>query len=75
MGVTLKQPLYEVISMDGFDYNLFIRDEKEILKPRLEEKGYTDIQFFMGEQDSFGPLSRICYCKDPDGNIKAFIYG
>jgi hypothetical protein len=67
--------LYEIISMDGFDYAMFFRDEQNILKPRLEKAGYKEIVFVMGEQDSFGPLTRVVVCTDKDDNRCYFIYG
>lgn len=69
------EALYKIISFEGFDYRMFIRDEMTVLKPRLEEKGFTDIRFSMGEKDTFGPLTRICVCRDAEGKPRRFIYG
>lgn len=69
------EPLEDVIPFNGFDYANWKRHEDDILAPRLAKLGYTDIFFGMGEFDSFGPLTRICYCKAPDGSRKRFIYG
>lgn len=67
--------LYEYISFEGFSFNLHLWCEEHVLQPRLEALGYTDIMWFDGEADFFGPLSRICRATHPDGNIEQFIYG
>lgn len=67
--------LNEIISFKGFRYEHYYRDEKEVLTKRLEEKGFTDIVFSMGEVDSFSPLTRICQAKDSDGKFRKFFYG
>lgn len=67
--------LWDVISSDGFNYNDYAENEQSIIKPRLEEKGYSSIIFAMGEQDSFGPLTRIVQCIDSEGNDCQFFYG
>lgn len=69
------QALWDVISFEGFDYATFYRDEQTVLTPRLRLKGYKDIKFYMGERDSFGPLSRVCICKDENDNPCYFVYG
>jgi hypothetical protein len=69
------QDLSQVISFEGFSYPDYYRGEREILQPRLEALGYTNVQWYMGEQDEFGPLSRVCYATKADGNIERFIYG
>lgn len=69
------EDLYEVISFAGFDWNKYRQGEEDILKVRLERKGFTGIVFKMGEQDSFGPLTRICLCFDSEGKRRRFIYG
>ncbi len=68
--------LYEVISLEGVKYDSYYRmQELEILQPRLEAIGYTDIKWFPGETDSFGPLTRTCRAKNPGGETVWFVYG
>lgn len=69
--------LHKVISMKGFDYlrTSYILQEETILQPRLEELGYTNIKWLMGEYDSFGPLTRLCEATSPEGSKVMFIYG
>jgi hypothetical protein len=67
--------LWDVISSEGFDFNDYAEHEQIILKPRLEEKGYSSIVFAMGEEDSFGPLTRVVQCVDAQGNDTTFVYG
>lgn len=64
------QDLYDEISMAGFDYARYWEHEESIIKPRLEEKGHTNIRFSMGERDSFGPLTRLVHT-----DTATFIYG
>lgn len=64
-----------VISLAGFDFLEYLEQEQLILKPRMEELGYSSIVFAMGEEDDFGPLTRIVQCVDPEGNDKTFFYG
>lgn len=47
--------------------------ENETATPRLENLGYSDIQFSMGDHDSFGPLTRIVTATK-DGVAYRFIY-
>jgi predicted translin family RNA/ssDNA-binding protein len=65
----------EEVSFEGFSFSEYYKDEKEKLKPQLEKLGYMNISFVMGECDSFGPLSRIIYATDPNGNFHRFVYG
>lgn len=58
----------------NFSFSEYYRDEKRILKPALENAGYTNITFIMGERDSFGPLSRIVIAYK-DGVRFDFVYG
>jgi hypothetical protein len=69
--------LFKVISFDGFDFDAktYRRQEITILQPRLELLGYTECRWSMGESDSFGPLSRICEAKNPEGKIVRLVYG
>jgi len=69
-------PLSDVISLDGISYTMnYLNEEKEILQPRLEELGYSEIEWARGETDSFGPLTRVCKAVNPIGEIEFFIYG
>lgn len=76
MGEIIFEDLYKIISFEGFTFSRYnyIKEEQELLKPRLEELGFSEIEFEMGESDSFGPLSRFCTCVDAFGNKRAFIY-
>lgn len=69
--------LAAVIDFAGFsfDKNNYREEELKILQPRLKARGYTRIKWMPGESDSFGPLSRLCECMSPDGNMVTFIYG
>lgn len=67
--------LQDAIRFDGFDYTHYYRDEKLVLTPRLEALGFTDIEFSMGEVDSFGPLIRLCHATAADGKRHKFFYG
>lgn len=69
------EDLHNVVSFEGFDFSAYFTHEQELLKPRLEAKGFTAISFAMGESDSFGPLSRVCYATDSEGNNRTFMYG
>ena len=73
MGVDFRS-LTEVIGMEGFDYAHYFRDERELLTPRMEEAGYSNIRWGKGETDSFGPLTRTCSA-DKDGHTFLFMYG
>jgi len=67
--------LSEVIDFSGFSFGDYVNGEKTILQPQLEALGYTDIQWYMGEYDSFGPLTRICQAKSSTGEMTYFVYG
>lgn len=67
--------LWSVVEAKGFDYDKYFDHEQTIIKPEMEAKGYTNIRFRMGEQDSFGPLSRIVSATDENGNPQTFMYG
>lgn len=67
--------LSEVISLDGFDYQRWRESEEQIIRPQLAFLGYRDIRFGPGETDSFGPLTRMVFAIDPDGERVEFVYG
>lgn len=67
--------LMKIISFEGFDFERYYNDEVEVLQPRLEELGFKEIEWSMGEADSFGPLSRICKAKTSTGEYVYFVYG
>jgi hypothetical protein len=48
--------------------------EDQTARPLLEQRGYSNVSFSMGEHDSFGPLSRIVTATR-DGVKHRFIYG
>jgi len=67
--------LDEVISFEGFVFSKWYEGEPQILQPRLEALGYTNVKWFMGERDSFGPLTRYCEATTPDGDRVKLWYG
>ena len=67
--------LTTVISFEGFNYADWFDGERRWLQPRLEELGYTDVKWERGETDSFGPLTRVCVAKNPEGETVKFVYG
>ena len=62
------------VSMSNYCWPLYWLWEDCIAASRLKELGYTMVTFHMGEQDSFGPLSRIVRCKK-GGVSYEFVYG
>lgn len=80
---TTKEPemldLFEVIGAGAADEPDFCsrsywKWEDETATPLLEKLGYANIQFSMGECDSFGPLTRIVTA-EKNGIPYRFIYG
>ena len=61
------------VAMDNYCSRYYWEWEDEIATPRLKDLGYSNIQWCMGEQDSFGPLARIVHC-DKDGQHYRFVY-
>jgi hypothetical protein len=59
----------------AFDFDQYLDGEHTILAPALEARGYTNVSFYMVEQDSFGPLIRGCVAHDPSGKRVRFMYG
>lgn len=59
----------------AFDFGNWSKGERDILRPALERRGFTDVGFYMGEQDSFGPLSRGVSATNPEGARVRFYYG
>jgi hypothetical protein len=66
--------LEDIISFEGFTFQDWRNGELEILQPRLQAAGYYNIKWAMGEEDSFGPLTRICHAS-LRGVRYHFIYG
>ena len=66
-----------LISFDGFEWNskTYFEQERTILQPRMEALGYSEIIWLNGEQDSFGPLTRVCRAFDRKGDLHWFVYG
>ena len=62
------------VSMEGYCSSSYWEWEANIAKPALSVLGYTDIKFYNGEVDSFGPLSRIVRCIK-DGVSVQLMYG
>jgi hypothetical protein len=68
--------LWSYLGLDAaaFDFENYSEQEVIFLKPAFERKGFSRVAFFMGEQDSFGPLSRgIRAWKDDKSYV--FFYG
>lgn len=71
------EELSNVISLDDITFgpHTYGDEELDILQPRLVAVGYTEIVWSMGERDAFGPLSRVCTCRDAAGEVRKFVYG
>lgn len=71
------EDLEDFISFEGFSYahGEWHRGEAEILQPQLQALGYTEIEWSMGEYDTFGPLTRVCKARGPSGELHWFVYG
>ena len=72
---TEYRDLEELIDFAVFDFANYREGEGTLLTPQLEALGYTQIQFQMGEHDSFGPLTRTCRTINRWGQVVWFIYG
>ncbi len=68
------EDLSETISMAGFDRLNWLTEERDILKPRLEEAGFEAVIFGPGERGSNGSRVRMVTCLDHDGNFRQFTY-
>lgn len=73
-GGTMEIDVFTVIEYKGFSYTDYRNGEREIIEPQLKERGYTNIQFFNIEADSFGPLIRGIHTVK-DGKPVEFYYG
>lgn len=71
------EELSNVISLEGIQYtrDTYLDDELNVLQPRLVSCGFTDIKWRMGDSDAFGPLTRVCTCRDAAGELRFFVYG
>lgn len=71
------EALSEVISMAGFDFPQWREQEESIIRPRLEEAGFTTIFFenLPGPRDRFGTVTRLVNAYDSDGNFRQMFYG
>lgn len=67
--------LTDVVNFEGFDWEKYYEGERDILQPQLEALGYIRFEWGMGEQDSFGPLSRMCKALNTEGKVAWFFYG
>lgn len=67
--------LEKLLDFTNFDFALWFEHEKNVLEPQLVAMGYRNIDWRMGEYDSFGPLTRVASATDPDGKVVWFIYG
>ena len=74
---TEYEELTNVISLEGltFTRETYLDEELSVLQPRLVALGYTDIRWSMGDHDAFGPLTRVCTCRDSAGELRSFVYG
>lgn len=71
------EDLFDVLgaAADAFDWNRWRDGEERVLRPALEARGYTGVNFYMLEEDSFGPMIRGCVAHDADGKRVRFFYG
>ena len=67
--------LNELLSFQGFSFSRYYRDEVTVLQPQLEELGYSEIRWYPGESDSFGPLTRTVMMVDSQGRWVQGVYG
>lgn len=68
---------YKIPSPDlSFGLSTYREEERTLATPALEAAGYS-IQgdWFDGERDSFGPLTRCVHAVDPDGNRVVVVVG
>ena len=63
------------IDWSKFKYSDYYKSEQDLIKPVLQNSGFTHVQFSMGEYDSFGPLTRVVIAKDNNGRVHKFVYG
>lgn len=68
------EALQDYISFEGFSYAIYYYGEQHLLQPQLEAIGYINVTWLPGEQDDFGPLSRVCRA-EKDGKTFWFSYG
>jgi hypothetical protein len=68
--------LMDIIDFKEFRFDHTYREqEKELLQPQLEALGYNVIKWVPGEQDCFGPLTRLCQTSRGSGEHIWFVYG
>lgn len=65
----------EILDFKDFSFADWYNGEKNILTPQLQKLGYSNIRWSMGEQDSFGPLSRVVTMTDSSGQVFTGWYG
>lgn len=59
-----------------FELGKYRTEERELGSPALEKAGYIlQGDWFDGERDSFGPLTRCIHAVDPEGNAVVVVYG
>ena len=72
--VVEMKPIIDWPSCFSFDH--YRRDEKELLDNRLWAKGYKKVgEWRTTEGDTWGPLSRACRYKTPEGEVVDVWYG
>ena len=60
----------------GFSWDEFYKSERDLIDPALKEKGWVKVgEWYSSEHDSFGPLSRACRYKTPEGQTVKVWYG
>lgn len=71
------EDLSSIISISGVDVFQWRDHEESILRPRLEEAGFTQIFFenLPGVRDGLGFVSRVVNAYDSSGNFRQMIYG
>ena len=65
----------DAIETVNFRFENYLDGEDKLLRPALEQRGFTNVCFGMLEEDSFGPLTRECVAVDPSGKTVRFFYG
>lgn len=59
-----------------FDIYKYRKEEIDLINPALRKAGYIlDGEWFDGERDSFGPLTRCIRVTDPYGESGVIVYG
>lgn len=69
-----QEDALEFFGVDDFRFAQYFQDERKKLQPKLEQAGYTNVEFFTVDSDSFGPLVRGVKALDPKGQTHQWAY-